>query len=102
MSESAYVYAPRAPHPDTLADRNLLIRDATGNALIVYCPRHLVGGIFDTRAPCWNLFGPITPTEFVSSFERLGILIADGLDLQRWFDNIAAAMPPQPRSSRGH
>lgn len=102
MNERSVIYAPRAPHPSTMADRNLMIRDATGCALIVYCPKHMVGGIYDTRAPCWNLFGPITPTEFVGSFERLGVSICDGPDLQRWMDTIAAAMPPQPRSERGH
>ena len=102
MNETALVYAPRAPHPDTMSDRNLMIRDASGFALIVYCPRHRVGGIYDTRAPCWNLFGPNTPTEFVGSFERLGVSIADGAGLQRWMDAIAAAMPSQPGAVRSH
>lgn len=102
MNERTAIYAPRAPHPSTMTNRNLMIRDSTDYALIVYCPRHLVGGIYDTRAPCWNLFGPITPSEFVGSFERLGLSVADGPDLQRWMDAISAAMPPQPRAVRGH
>ena len=102
MTERTTVYAPRAPHPATMVDRNLMISDATGNVLIVYCPRHLVGGVYDVRAPCWSLFGPITPTEFVSAFERLGVRIADGPNLQLWLDSIAAVMPPQLRDQRGH
>jgi hypothetical protein len=102
MTEYAEVYEPRAPHRSTIADRNLMISDATGTLLIVYCPIHRVGGIYDMRAPCWNLFGPITPTEFVASFERLGVRISDDQNLQRWLDAVSSAMPPQVRDVRGH
>lgn len=91
---TASVYAPRAPHPDSLADPRLMIRDTSETLLAHYCHRHRVGAVYDLRSQAWSMFTPMTAQEFIGSLPKLGVHLADTSDLQSWIDAITA-MPAQ-------
>lgn len=91
MTESATaVYAPKVPSHDTLTNPSMMIRDATGAVLCVYCPKNKCGGLYDLQLHGWTIFGPLTADEFVRALPRLNVRIADGPDLQVWLNAIAA------------
>jgi hypothetical protein len=84
------VFAPKAPHPDSLADPELTIGDADLSVMIHYDPRNRVGGIYYVELQNWSLHSPINFAGFIDHVQRTGLRIPDGADLQRWLDRIEA------------
>lgn len=97
MSETAFVFEPRAPHADSLANPRLMIRDRSGKLLVCFCPRHMVGGVYDLEVRAWTLYTPMEPCEFIAALPNLGVQLADGPDLQVWLDAISMSA-----QHRGH
>jgi hypothetical protein len=95
MTESAFVYAPRAPHPDSLANPWLTICSADGTLLAHYCTRHRCGGVYDLQLHAWTLYTPMTAEEFIGALPSIGVKVSDTAALQVWIDAITAALAQQ-------
>jgi len=87
------IFAPRAPHPASLADQNLTISNEDGTLLTHYCPLHKVGGIYDLESHAWTLYTPMTAAQMIAALPKLGVRVADGTALQTWIDAITATTP---------
>lgn len=89
-TDTAFIFQPRAPHADSLADPRFTITSACGSLLAHYCSRHQCGGVYDLTARAWTLYTPMTAGEFIGALPKIGVKIADTAALQIWMDSISA------------
>lgn len=92
-TDTAYIFQPRAPHADSLADPRRTIRSACGTLLAHYCSKHQCGGVYDLTLRAWTLYTPMTAEEFICTLPKIGVRIADTTALQVWIDSISAQQP---------
>ncbi len=90
MHRTVQTSVPKAPHPDTLADGDLLIIDEANGLLICYCPRNRCGALYALEVELWKMISPISFGDWLQVIEAQGIRLPEGANRQRWFDRIEA------------
>lgn len=90
MNRRISVFAPKAPHPDSLADGELIIQNDAQQLLVMYCPRNRTGGLYYVEMGTWALQTPIAFGDFLAFLKQRDIQLPDGPDLQRWLDRVEA------------
>ena len=43
--------------------------------IITYCEHHEYGGVFDQKMNRWQIFGPVTPSEFSQALDDAEVLL---------------------------
>jgi hypothetical protein len=83
---------PRGPHADSQADPLLAFESGDRTVLVVYCPRHRCGAIFDRADGTWLMHQPVTLDRFCDMLDDLDVVLPPDANLQAWIDRVTAVL----------
>lgn len=89
MSHVTKTTVPRGPHHESVADRRLSLAIPAAGTLLVYCPRHAAGCIFNEHSGRWMIQVPVAPVDFLKTLECAHIELPDAA-LETWLGSIHA------------
>ena len=93
IEQGMQVKLPRAPHPDTLNNPQMLILSVCRKQLICYCPQHRCGAVLQIDTDVWIMHNPVSFVEFYNTLAQRGIELPEGEGHDAWLQAIALASP---------
>lgn len=81
MTDPIHAPIPFGPHHDSVNDPRLSLGIPAAGLLLVYCPRHHCGCVYNASTGRWMIQVPVEPVDFLKTLERPGIeLPTDALE----------------------
>jgi len=98
MKQQTTIPKPLAPRDECLQDGRHVIRGelAGETVLCVYDAQHQVAATYHMQQKLWRMQCPIALQEYLGALEANGVVLPDGVDLQKWLDAVSGAPPGNP------